>query len=129
MKKLKNEMRWKMNKSMKWGWFKVPVKVEKINEYLFSDTVQSKKKSGSDEISQGQGHLHSDTLHELSLFIAAVCVYEVFIVAMNLRDYVLYFAFGSKCNLIVIDYFCFGSNYNWLLVFQKVIVIDYKYGV
>ena len=48
-------MRWKMNKSMKWRWFKVPVKVKQINEYLFSDTVQSQKaKSGSDEISQGQ---------------------------------------------------------------------------
>ena len=34
----------------------MPVKVEQINEYLFSDTVQSQKtKSGSDEISQGQG--------------------------------------------------------------------------
>ena len=46
-----------MNKSMKWSWFKVPVKVEQINEYLFSDTVQSQKKkpkSGIDEISQGQ---------------------------------------------------------------------------
>ena len=34
----------------------MPVKVEQINEYLFSDTVQSreKTKSGSDEISQGQ---------------------------------------------------------------------------
>ena len=33
----------------------MPVKVKQINEYLFSDTVQSKKKkSGSDEISQGQ---------------------------------------------------------------------------
>ena len=29
--------------SMKWSWFKVPVKVEQINEYLFSDTVQSQK--------------------------------------------------------------------------------------
>ena len=38
MKKLENEARWKMNKSMKWSWFKVPVKVEHINEYLFSDT-------------------------------------------------------------------------------------------
>ena len=50
-------MRWKMNKSMKRSWFKVPVKVEQINEYLFSDTVQykvKKTKSGSDEISQGQ---------------------------------------------------------------------------
>ena len=28
---------------MKWSWFKVPVKVEKINEYLFSDIVQSQK--------------------------------------------------------------------------------------
>ena len=27
---------------MKWKWFKVPVKVEQINE--FTDTVQSKKK-------------------------------------------------------------------------------------
>ena len=33
----------------------MPAKVEQINEYLFSDTVQSQKtKSGSDEISQGQ---------------------------------------------------------------------------
>ena len=24
---------------MKWSWFKVPVKVEQINEYLFSDTI------------------------------------------------------------------------------------------
>ena len=33
----------------------MPVKVEQINEYLFSDTVQGQKtKSGSDEISQGQ---------------------------------------------------------------------------
>ena len=31
----------------------MPVKVEQINEYLFSNTVQSKK-SGSAEISQGQ---------------------------------------------------------------------------
>ena len=36
----------------------MPVKVEQINEYLFSDTVQSKKKkSGSDEISQDQYQL------------------------------------------------------------------------
>ena len=40
---------------MKWSWFKVPVKVEQINEYLFSDTVQSQETtSGSDEISQSQ---------------------------------------------------------------------------
>ena len=33
----------------------MPVKVQQINEYLLSDTVQSQKtKSGSDEISQGQ---------------------------------------------------------------------------
>ena len=33
----------------------MPVKVEQINEYVFSDTVHSRKtKSGSDEISQGQ---------------------------------------------------------------------------
>ena len=32
----------------------MPVKVKQINEYLFSDTVQSHKKRGSDEISQGQ---------------------------------------------------------------------------
>ena len=33
----------------------MPVKVEQINEYLFSDTVQSQTtKSDSDEISQGQ---------------------------------------------------------------------------
>ena len=43
MKKLKNEIIWKMNESMKWSWFKVPVKVEQIIEYLFSDTVQSQK--------------------------------------------------------------------------------------
>ena len=38
----------------------MPVKVKQINEYLFSDTVQSqkKKKSGSDEISQGQYRGH-----------------------------------------------------------------------
>ena len=49
-------MKWMMNKSTKCSWFKVPVKVEQINEYLFSDTVQCQKKtkSGSDEISQGQ---------------------------------------------------------------------------
>ena len=35
----------------------MPVKVEQINGYLFSDTVQSQKtKSGSDEISQGRGY-------------------------------------------------------------------------
>ena len=34
-------MRWKMNKSMKWSRFKVSVKVEQINEYLFWDTVES----------------------------------------------------------------------------------------
>ena len=28
-----------MNKTMKWSWLKVPVKVEQINEYLFKDTV------------------------------------------------------------------------------------------
>ena len=45
---------------MKWSWFKVPVEVEQINEYLFSDTVQSQKtKSGSDEISQGQPNLRA----------------------------------------------------------------------
>ena len=33
----------------------MPVKVEQINEYLLSDTVQSQKaRSGSDEICQGQ---------------------------------------------------------------------------
>ena len=30
---------------MKWSRFKVSVKVEQINEYLFSDTVQSQKKT------------------------------------------------------------------------------------
>ena len=49
--------------------FKVPVKVEQINEYLFSDTVQSQNtKSGSDEISQGQNRtewieIKSDSLN------------------------------------------------------------------
>ena len=50
---MKNEMRWKINKSVKWIWFKVPVKVEHINEYLFSDTAQSQKtKSSSDELTK-----------------------------------------------------------------------------
>ena len=31
-----NEVR--MINDVKWGWFKVPVKVEQINAYLFSDT-------------------------------------------------------------------------------------------
>ena len=41
---------WKMKwdeswiNSMKWSWFKVPVKVKQINEYLFLDTVQSQYK-------------------------------------------------------------------------------------
>ena len=41
---------------MKWRCFEVPVKVEQLNEYLISDTVQSQQKTrnGSDEISQGQ---------------------------------------------------------------------------
>ena len=43
MKKLKNEMRWKMNKQYEMELIKVPVKVEQINEYLLSDTVQSQK--------------------------------------------------------------------------------------
>ena len=43
MKKLKNEMRWKINKKMEWSWFQVPAKVEQIIEYLFSDTVQSQQ--------------------------------------------------------------------------------------
>ena len=56
------------NESMKWSWFKVPVKVEQINEYLFSDTLQSQKQKVavllsvfltlqsvcSDEVSHGQ---------------------------------------------------------------------------
>ena len=29
--------------SMKWSWIKVPVKVEQINEYLLSDTLQIQK--------------------------------------------------------------------------------------
>ena len=52
-------MRWKMNKSMKWSWFKVPVKVEQINEYLFSDTEQSQWKQkvaemGNNELNYNQ---------------------------------------------------------------------------
>ena len=31
-------MRWKMNKSIKWSWFEVPVKAQQIN-----DTVPSQK--------------------------------------------------------------------------------------
>ena len=43
----------------------MPVKVEQINEYLFSDTVQSKKtKSGRDEISQGQCRGYPSTITE-----------------------------------------------------------------
>ena len=36
-------MRLKINKSMKWNWFKAPVEVKQISEYLilFSDTEQS----------------------------------------------------------------------------------------
>ena len=38
---------------MKCSWFEVPVKVEQINEYLFSDTVRKvEKKSSWDEIRQ-----------------------------------------------------------------------------
>ena len=44
IKKLNNEIRWEMYKSMKWSWFKVPLKVEQLNEFFFSDTVQSQKK-------------------------------------------------------------------------------------
>ena len=33
---------------MKWSWFKEPVKVKQINEYLFSDTVQSQKLAVND---------------------------------------------------------------------------------
>ena len=31
-------MRWKMNKSMKWSLFKVPVKVEQINEWNLANS-------------------------------------------------------------------------------------------
>ena len=44
MKKLKYEMvrnEVNMNNSVKWSWFKVPVKVKQINENLFSDTTKS----------------------------------------------------------------------------------------
>ena len=47
------------------SWIKEPVKVQQINEYLFSDTVQSQKtKSGSDEISQGQTNLSTNFQHQ-----------------------------------------------------------------
>ena len=38
------KMKWEERgvNSMKWSLFKVPVKVEQIDEYLLSDTVQSK---------------------------------------------------------------------------------------
>ena len=50
---MRNEIRWKINKSVKWIWFKVPVKGEHINEYLFSDTVQSQKTTiSSDELTK-----------------------------------------------------------------------------
>ena len=39
--KMKWDERW-IN-SMKWSWFKVPVKVEQINEYLFSEKSKNKK--------------------------------------------------------------------------------------
>ena len=51
----------------------MPVKVEQINEYLFSDTVQSrKKKSGSDEISQGQyrGYPNPEQSCELIFYLS-----------------------------------------------------------
>jgi hypothetical protein len=32
-----------MINDMKWGWFKVPVKVEQMNVYLFSDTTKINK--------------------------------------------------------------------------------------
>ena len=44
MRKLEYEMvrnEVKMNNSVKWSWFKVPVKVKQINENLFSDTTIS----------------------------------------------------------------------------------------
>ena len=42
----------------------MPVKVEQINEHLFSDTVQSQKtKSGSDKISQGQYRGYPSNTH------------------------------------------------------------------
>ena len=41
----------------------MPVKVEQINENLFSGTVQSQKtKSGSDEISQGQDYIRPNVV-------------------------------------------------------------------
>ena len=39
---MKSDERW-IN-IMKWSWLEVPVKVEQINEYLFSDTEQSQWK-------------------------------------------------------------------------------------
>ena len=48
----------------------MPVKVEQINEYLFSDTVQSQKtKSGSDEISQGQYRGYPGISVQMYIFI------------------------------------------------------------
>ena len=40
-----------MINDMKWGWFKVPVKVEQMNAYLFSDTtkINTNKKWKEDE--------------------------------------------------------------------------------
>ena len=59
---------------MKLSWFKVPVKVEQINEYFISDTVQSQEtKSGSDEISQGQRlwiWFHSESCLTVWLFLS-----------------------------------------------------------
>ena len=43
-------MVWKMNKSMKWSWFKVPVKVGQNEKYFFSDAVTSKKQKKKPEI-------------------------------------------------------------------------------
>ena len=37
---------------MNWSWFKVPVKVEQISVYLFSDSVLSKKKRAVNDVKE-----------------------------------------------------------------------------
>ena len=51
----------------------MPVKVEQVNEYLFSDTVQSKKtKSDSDEISQGQYRGYPSSINKRNAILGIV---------------------------------------------------------
>ena len=66
----------------------MPVKVEQINEYLFSDAVQSQKtKSGSDEISQGKyrGYPSKTVTVTIDYFIN-ICYYRT--VRVKISNYI-----------------------------------------